>query len=248
MSKNEHCILEGYISVETALIAKSREIQIIYIQKDKDKGTIDHLLKLARSSKVKLKLVEKDFINEIASGKTHGGILAIAGERKYLQLETLNIGNRGKEPFVVMLDGIEDPFNFGYAVRTFHAAGVDGLILKPRNWMNASHIVAKASAGASELIPTAIVETDEEAARYFKKKGLKIACASKENSLSIFNIDLNVPLFIVIGGEKRGVSRAFKKQADLKFMIPYGRNVNYSLPTVSAASVIAFEVLKQRLL
>ncbi|MFW6119616.1 MAG: TrmH family RNA methyltransferase [Petrotogales bacterium] len=247
MSKNEHCILEGYISVESALIAKSREIQVIYIQKEKNQGTVDHLLKLARSNNVKLKLVEKDFINELATGKTHGGILAIAGERRYLQLEKFNIGNKGREPFVVMLDGIEDPFNFGYAVRTFHAAGVDGLILKPRNWMNASHIVAKASAGASELIPTAIVQTDEEAAQYFMKKGLKIACASKENSLSIFDIDFTVPLFVVIGGEKRGVARTFKKNAEIKFMIPYGRNVSYSLPTVSAASIIAFEVLKQRL-
>lgn len=247
MKNNEHCILEGYISVESALITRSREIQVIYIQKDKDRGTIDHLFKLARSNKVKIKLVEKDFINELATGKTHGGILAIAGERKYLQLEKLNIGNKGREPFVVMLDGIEDPFNFGYAIRTFHAAGVDGLVLKPRNWMNASHIVAKASAGASELIPTAVVQTDEEAAQYFMKKGLKIACASKENSLSIFDIDFTVPLFVVVGGEKRGVARTFKKNAELKFMIPYGRNVNYSLPTVSAASIIAFEVLKQRL-
>ncbi|TYB88817.1 MAG: RNA methyltransferase [Kosmotoga sp.] len=247
MKNNEHCILEGYISVESALITRSREIQVIYIQKDKDRGTIDHLFKLARSNKVKIKLVEKDFINKLATGKTHGGILAIAGERKYLQLEKLNIGNKGREPFVVMLDGIEDPFNFGYAIRTFHAAGVDGLVLKPRNWMNASHIVAKASAGASELIPTAVVQTDEEAAQYFMKKGLKIACASKENSLSIFDIDFTVPLFVVVGGEKRGVARTFKKNAELKFMIPYGRNVNYSLPTVSAASIIAFEVLKQRL-
>ncbi|MFO7882296.1 MAG: RNA methyltransferase [Kosmotogaceae bacterium] len=247
MNKTERCILEGYISVEASLIAKSREIQVVYIHKDKDPGTIDHLVKLAGSKKVKVKLVEKDFINKLATGKTHGGILAIAGERKYLQLEELSLGNRSKEAFIVMLDGIEDPFNFGYAIRTFHAAGVDGLVLKPRNWMNASHFVAKASAGSSELIPTARVETDEEAAQYFKKRGLKIACASRKNSISLFDMDLTVPLFIVVGGEKRGITRTFKKNADLKFMIPYGRNVNYSLPTVSAASIIAFEVLKQRL-
>jgi 23S rRNA (guanosine2251-2'-O)-methyltransferase len=247
MKKIEHCILEGYISVESALIAKSREIKKIYIQKGKNSGTIDHLVKLAGSRNAKVELVEKDFIDNLAAGKTHGGILAIAGEREYLKLEELSLGNRGRAPFVVMLDGIEDPFNFGYAIRTFHAASVDCLILKPRNWMNASHIVAKASAGASELIPTAMVQTDEEAAQYFKQKGLKIACSSRENSISLFDIDLSVPLFVVIGGEKRGVSRTFKKNADLKFKIPYGRNVNYSLPTVSAASIVAFEVLKQRL-
>jgi 23S rRNA (guanosine2251-2'-O)-methyltransferase len=176
-------------------------------------------------------------------------VIAIAGERRFVALDDL-IKSRTADTgqaFIVMLDGIEDPFNFGQAVRAFYAAGVDGLVLRPRNWMSAAGVVARASAGASERIPTAVSETVEDAATFLRSHGIKVAVAAKERAVSLYDADLTVGLFVVVGGEKRGVTRSFADGADIRISIPYGRAFQHSLGTVAAASAIAFEVLRQRL-
>ena len=91
-----------------------------------------------------------------------------------------------------MLDGIEDPFNFGAAVRALYAAGCDGLVVRPRNWMSAAGIVARSSAGATELMPTAVAETAADAADLFPERGLTVACATKDRAVSIYQADLTV--------------------------------------------------------
>ena len=142
---------------------------------------------------------------------------------------------------------MEDPFNFGASVRALYAAGADGLVLRPRNWLSAAGTVARASAGASELIPTALAETAAEAAAFFRARGLQVACATDERgSVSLYDADLTVPLFLLLGGEKRGITRSFLDQADLKLRIPYGRAMPHSLGTASATAVIAFEIMRQR--
>jgi 23S rRNA (guanosine2251-2'-O)-methyltransferase len=146
-----------------------------------------------------------------------------------------------------MIDGVEDPFNFGASVRALYAAGADGLVLRPRNWLSAAGTVARASAGASELLPTAIAETAGEAAAFFHMRGLRVACATEERgSVSLYDADLTAPLFLLLGGEKRGITRSFLDQADLKLRIPYGRPMPHSLGTASAAAVLAFEIMRQR--
>ncbi len=146
-----------------------------------------------------------------------------------------------------MLDGIEDPFNFGYSLRALYAAGVDGLVVRPRNWMSAAGTVARSSAGASEWVPTAVAETAEEAAAFFRQRGLTVACAAKDDrAVPLFTADLSSPLFLLVGGEKRGITRSFMDQADLLLEIPYGREFRQSLGTTSAASVLGFEILRQR--
>jgi 23S rRNA (guanosine2251-2'-O)-methyltransferase len=145
-----------------------------------------------------------------------------------------------------MLDGVEDPFNFGQAVRAFYAAGADGLVLRSRNWMSAAGVVARSSGGASELMPTAIVETTQDAADFFRARGLRIAVAAKEQAKSIYEADLSGALFLVIGGEKRGVTRSFADAADVRLSIPYGRRFAHSLGTTAAAAVLAFEIMRQR--
>jgi tRNA G18 (ribose-2'-O)-methylase SpoU len=156
-------------------------------------------------------------------------------------------GQRLRAPFIVMLDGVEDPYNFGQAVRAFYAAGADGLVVRPRNWMSAAGVVARASAGASERIRTAVAETAQEAADFFRARGLTIAVADKERAVSLYNADLTVPLFLLIGGEKRGVTRSFADAADLRLRIPYGRAFAPSLGTTPAAAAIAFEIMRQRI-
>jgi len=240
----EQVVLEGYISVNAALQAKNRDIHGIYISKAKWDQAGNRLLALAGEQGIEVCEVGTEVIETYASGKSHGGIIALAGPRRYLPLQELAVGK--SLPFIAMLDGVEDPFNFGLAIRALYAAGVDGLVVRPRNWMSAVGIVARASAGASELMPTAIAETALQAAELLKRQGLAVACAVRRNSVSLYDVPLAVPLFLVIGGEKRGISRPLLEKADLRLEIPYDRRFAHSLGTASAAAVLAFEIMRQR--
>jgi 23S rRNA (guanosine2251-2'-O)-methyltransferase len=241
---SEQTALEGFISVNAALQARNRDIYALYISKARLDQAESRLVNAARDQGAEVKRIGAEVIDRYASGKSHGGMIALVGPRRYLPLEKLAGGST--LPFVVMLDGIEDPFNFGLAIRSLYAAGVDGLVVRPRNWMSAAGIVARASAGASELMPTAVAETALAAAEFLKGRGLSVACAVRRDSVSIHDTRLAVPLFLVIGGEKRGISRPLLKKADLRLEIPYGRRFAHSLGTASAAAVLAFEIMRQR--
>jgi 23S rRNA (guanosine2251-2'-O)-methyltransferase len=143
-----------------------------------------------------------------------------------------------------MLEGIEDPYNFGYSLRSLYAAGVDGVILTPRNWMGAAGVVARASAGASERLPMAIGDA-EHAARSMHEREYRVVCAGIRDSVSLYDSDMKRPLLLVIGGEKRGISRAVLDVADQVVRIDYGRDFRGSLSAASAATVLGFEVLRQ---
>jgi 23S rRNA (guanosine2251-2'-O)-methyltransferase len=131
-------------------------------------------------------------------------------------------------------------------VRALYAAGADGLVVRPRNWMSAAGVVARSSAGATEWIPTAVAETVFDAADVARAHGLTIACAAKDRAVSIYETDLAIPVFCVIGGEKRGITRSFADRADVRLKIPYGRHFPRSLGTASAVAVLAFEAMRQR--
>ena len=143
-----------------------------------------------------------------------------------------------------MIDGIEDPYNFGYALRTLYAAGADAVILTPRNWMSAAGVVCRASAGASELLPMFVSEP-EDACRFFKSYGVRCVAAGIRNSVSAFDADLSLPLFLIVGGEKRGISAKTLELADSIVRLDYGREFRASLSAASAASVIAYEIFRQ---
>lgn len=241
----EDALLEGFISVSAALQGGHRQVHRILLRSGKSDGQTRHLEQLARAAHVPVERVSEEAIGAQAGGKTHGGILARVGPYQFAALDSLAAGKT--RSFVAMIDGVEDPFNFGASVRALYAAGADGLVLRPRNWLSAAGVVARASAGASELIPTALAETAGEAAAFFRARGLAVACATDERgSLSLYDADLSAPLFLLIGGEKRGITRSFLDQADLKLRIPYGRPMPHSLGTASATAVLAFEIMRQR--
>lgn len=245
----EQIVLEGVVSVLAALEAQSRPIQAIYVQHGKRSHTLTYLERLAQSQGVSVQRVDEAVVGGYVAGQTHGGVVAVVGPRRFVSMSDLLEGvaaSEGGAPFIAMLDGIEDPFNFGAAVRALYAAGAHGLVVRPRNWTSAAGVVARSSAGASERIPTAVAETAVEAAAFFRSRGLVVVCTSKEKSTPLYETDLTVPLLLVIGGEKRGITRSFLDQADLRLAIPYGRPFAQSLGTASAVAVLAFEVMRQR--
>jgi len=238
--------LEGFISVLAALQSGHRQVHAIQLRAGKDDSQTRRLQQMAQKASVPLQHVSAEEIERLAGGKTHGGVLAQVGPYQFTSLTSLLVNP--SRSFVAMIDGVEDPFNFGASVRSLYAAGADGLVLRPRNWLSAAGIVARASAGASELISTALAETAADAADFFRASGLSIACATDEpGSVSLYDADLTRPLFLLIGGEKRGITRSFLNQADLKLRIPYGRPLPHSLGTASATAIIAFEIMRQRM-
>jgi 23S rRNA (guanosine2251-2'-O)-methyltransferase len=246
MDANEQsAFLEGGISVEAALKADRRKIEAVLIKQGKKDRTTDRIRSLAKSAGVPVTTVSAEEIEKHSSGRSHGGIGAIVGERSFQPMTDLV--NSAQTPFVIMCDGIEDPFNFGSALRSLYAAGASGVVLPPRNWMSAAGVVARSSAGASELLDIAIAQSADEAAEKFRQNGLTIACTGERGSTSLYDTDLTVPLFLLIGGERRGVTRSFMSKADLIVHVPYAKRFNAALSTSSAAAVIAFEVMRQRL-
>jgi len=240
----ELAVLEGFVSVRAALKARSRPIHAIMVRRDKWDRGIAWLEHAARDAGIPVERAEAAAIDAIAQGTTHGGVIARVGMRQFVPLGDL--GADAGVPFVAMLDGVEDPFNFGQAVRALYAAGAHGLVVRPRNWLSAAGTVARASAGASEWMPTAVAETALDAAAHFRARGLTIACTAQQGAVSIYEADLSGPLFLVIGGERRGITRSFLDQADLLLEIPYGQAFDQSLGTTGATAVLAFEIMRQR--
>lgn len=240
----ENTWMEGRISVEAAIEGQNRQVEALYLRAAKQGRALRRLRRIAGEAGIPISFVGDEFFAENASGQSHGGVLARVGPRRMLELRALLEGE--PRPFIVMLDGIEDPFNFGQAVRALYAAGVNGLVVRPRNWLSAAAIVTRASAGASELMPTAVSDTALEAAEFFREAGLLVACTARESAVSIHEADLTRPTFLLIGGEKRGITRSFLEQADVRLRIPYGRPFANSLGAAASTAVIAFELLRQR--
>lgn len=182
-----------------------------------------------------------DEINSIALGTSHGGVVFFCTDRT---IPSLSADAIKKEGFYVMLEGIEDPYNFGYAIRSIYAAGADGIVLTPRNWMSSAGVVCRSSAGASERLPS-FVEDGAAATRLFRSIGYKCVAAGIRDSVSSFDADLKKPIFLVVGGERRGISRAVLSECDSIVRLDYGREFPGSLSTASAASILAYEVLRQ---
>ena len=238
-------VLEGRVSIEAALAGGVRAVHEILAVTPGDRR-LSFLRHAAADHQVPIRRVTPADLRQLVTGTTHGGVVALAGERSYLSLAQL-LAQVGPVPLLVMLDGIEDPYNFGQALRAVYAAGVDGLIVRARSWERAAGIVARASAGASELLPTAAVTSPEEAAEQCRGAGLTVACATtRSDATFVHDANLAVPLLLLVGGERRGVTRSFTDSADLLLRIPYGRRGAHALGAATSAALLAFEALRQR--
>ena len=181
-------------------------------------------------------------IDNLTSGTTHGGIVAICTKRVFPELKVENFKNGG---FYALIEGIEDPYNFGYSVRSLYAAGVDGIILPPRNWMEIAGTVARSSAGTSELA-NIYLSDPEDAVTLLKSVGFEIVCAEIRDSIPVYDHSFSDSTLLVVGGEKRGISRKILELSDVNVRIEYGREFLGSLPSAAAISVISFEALRQK--
>ena len=242
-------LMEGMTSVSALFAAKAEgvndrpilEIRFDKAKKEKKAREFAFLARKCKELDIPLTLTDAAELEKICIGNTHGGIIAICGDRT-IPLPCAE--NLPKSGFLCLLEGIEDPYNFGYTVRSLYAAGVDGVILPPRNWMGVAGLVARSSAGTSEKMPLFVAEP-AEVIPLFKAKGYRAACAEIRDSVDLYEADLTLPLLLVIGGEKRGISRAVLSEADLNVRIGYYGSFRGSLSSAASAAVLAFEVGRQ---
>ena len=247
-SNDETVLFEGMTSI-SALIetissgTSDRSIRTVFFDRSRLYKKNREYQFLERKSKdlgFSLSLISSDELSSMADGTTHGGVLAVATPRSYPALTPEHLSDNG---FWVMLDGIEDPYNFGYSLRALYAAGADGLILPPRNWLSAAGTVARASAGTSEKMTVCISEPTD-AIHIFRSAGYSVYAAEIRNAISLYDTDLRKPLLFVIGGEKRGISREVLSCCDQNVRIDYGREFRGSLSAAATCAVIGFEVMR----
>lgn len=240
---------EGMVSISSVICAmenktSDRRIECVYFDNSKTAKKSRELAYLTRKAKIhkfEIKLCDSDFFAERCISNTHGGIVADCTDRTIPDLSALVLKKNG---FYAMIEGIEDPYNFGNAMRSLYASGVDAVILSPRNWMGVAGIVARSSAGASELSELYISDS-VGAADFFKSNGYKVVCADINKSVDIYSADLTKPLFLIVGGEKRGLSSALRQKCDFAVRLDYGREFKNALSAESATSIVAFEVYRQ---
>lgn len=238
---NELIYLEGIISLEAAIKAEKREIIKVYIDKvkhEKRDRKITHLVSVLKKSNIAYEFCDREYINSLSSGNSHGGVIAQVGDFKFSTVDKI-LKELDDGEYLVMLDGVEDPYNFGYSIRNLFAFGCKGFIIPERNWMSAANVVATSSAGASEMCDMAVSNDDDELVKLIHTNGIDIVCSAlSSTSVSLFYFKPQKPFVLFIGGEKRGISKTFMENADKVIHIPYSNeNARYSLPTASCAAI-----------
>ena len=243
-------VFEGMTSIRAIIsgidnTTNSRKIAKILYAKENIKKIGKNIGYLkAVSGKYGFEVIESttDEIEKFTLGNSHGGIIAFCEERIISDLkDATDISENG---FYCMIEGIEDPYNFGYSLRSLYAMGCSGIILPERNWMSAAGVVARSSAGASELFP--IFKSDPiSAATYFKEKGYKIVCADENTDNLLGKVELKLPILLIVGGEKRGISSQLLRLADVLVKIDYQREFKASLSAASATTMFAYEIMRQ---
>ncbi|MBQ9468395.1 MAG: RNA methyltransferase [Clostridia bacterium] len=236
-------VFEGMVSLRALIAGRKRKIEkVLYAESRKEKNVKEYafLRHRAEEGLFELVLCPKEEIDGIAPSRTHGGVIALCKERVYPSLP----GKLPENGFYVMTEGIEDPFNFGYALRSLYAAGADGVILASGVRTGADGTVCRSSAGASERMEICLSKP-EDAVSFFRSQGYKIVCADLPDSVPVYDADLKKPLLLIVGGEKRGISRPVLDACDATVRLEYGREFDAALSAASAASILAFEVYRQ---
>lgn len=242
-------IFEGMTSISSIIhsienFQSKRKIVSVYYNADKKKSKYNELKFLEAKSKLlgfSLVGISHSEIDKLAQGKTHGGFVALCTK---VEIPSLSADNIIEDGFYIVLDGIEDPFNFAYAIRSLYAAGANGIIVPTFRFSNSYGLICKSSAGTSELIDIFECEISS-AVDIFKSKGYRVASAGIRDSISLYDADLKKPLLLIVGGEKRGISSDVLSKSDVIVRIDYGKSFKGSLTASSAATVLAFEVYRQ---
>lgn len=238
--------IEGRNSV-IELLESGRDINKIFIQSGEKHGSINKIIAMAREKKVIIKEIDKNKMKQMAQTDNYQGVIAIVPPFEYCDVDDIlsEAKSRKEEPFVVILDGIEDVHNLGSIIRTAETAGVHGIIIPKRRAASVNSIVSKVSAGAVEYMKIARVNNLTDTIKYLKEQGLWICGTDMDTKQEYDKQDYTGPIGIVIGSEGFGMSRLIKENCDFLVKIPMMGRIT-SLNASVSAGIVIYEAVKQR--
>ncbi len=243
----ESRIVEGRNAVLEAFRSGKTIDRLFVLDGCKD-GPVQTILREAKKHKdTVISFVKKERLDQISETGKHQGVIAYAASYEYVEVEDIldAASKKGEDPFVIILDGIEDPHNLGAIIRTANLAGAHGVIIPKHRAVGLTSTVSKASAGAINYTPVAKVTNIAQTIEDLKDKGLWFACADMGGE-TMYKLNLKGPIGLVIGNEGSGVSRLVKEKCDMIASIPMKGDID-SLNASVACGVLAFEVVRQRL-
>ena len=239
--------IEGRNSV-LELLESDRDINKIFIAKGERHGSINKIISIAKQKKIVMVEVERQKLNAISETNNHQGVIAIVPPFNYASVEDIldEAKAKNEEPFVLILDGIEDPHNLGSIIRTAETAGVHGVIIPKRRAAAVNSTVNKTSAGAVEHMHIARVTNISDAIQKLKDAGLWICGTDINTEKYYYDQDLTGPLGIVIGNEGSGMSDKVRKNCDFLVKIPMKGKVT-SLNASVSTGIVIYEAVEQKL-
>lgn len=243
----EELTLEGRNAVLEAFRA-GKTIDRLLVQDGCGDGPIKSILREAGKQDTIVQFVKKERLDQMSQTHNHQGVIAYAAAYEYASVDDImkSAKDKGEDPFIFLLDGIEDPHNLGAIIRTANLAGAHGVIIPKRRAVGLTSTVAKTSAGALNFTPVAKVTNLTAVMEELKDQGMWFVCADMEGD-RMYDCNLTGSIGLVIGNEGSGVSRLVKEHCDITASIPMKGDID-SLNASVAAGVLAYEIVRQRML
>ena len=247
---NEKKVNENMIEGRNAVLEAFRSgkpIDKLYVLDGCQDGPVRTIVREARKHDTIIHFVEKERLSQLSVTGKHQGVIACAAAYEYSEVEDMLklAEEKGEDPFLILLDNIEDPHNLGAIIRTANLAGAHGVIIPKRRAVGLTATVAKTSAGALNYTPVAKVTNLTKTMEELKEKGLWFVCADMGGKM-MYDLNLKGPVGLVIGNEGDGVSRLVKENCDFVASIPMKGDID-SLNASVAAGVLAYEIVRQRI-
>ena len=226
-------------------LKSGREMEKMLIAKEAE-GSIKKIIGMAKEKKLPYQFVDKSALDRISDGRVHQGVIAYVSTFEYCDVEDIleKARQKGEDPFIVILDGIEDPHNLGAIMRTADGAGVHGIVIPKRRAAGITDVVAKAAAGAVEYVSVAKVSNIAQTIDKLKETGVWIGACDMDGT-DYDKANLKGSIALVIGAEGQGIGRLVKEKCDFSISIPMSGKIT-SLNASNAAAILMYEVKRQR--
>lgn len=242
----EELTIEGRNAVLEAFRA-GKTIDKLFVFDGCQDGPVRTILREAKKTDCIVNFVKKERLDQMSETGKHQGVIAYAAAYEYGTVEEMleRAKEKNEQPFLILLDNIEDPHNLGSIIRTANQVGAHGVIIPKRRAVGLTATVAKASAGAINYTPVAKVTNLVKTMDELKKQGMWFVCGDMGGD-SMYSLDLTGPMGVVIGNEGEGVSRLVKENCDFVATIPMFGDID-SLNASVAMGVLSYEIVRQRM-
>ena len=239
-------VVEGRNAI-MELLKSDKSVESLLVMKGEINGSLKSIIKIARDRKVVIKEVDRKKLDSMSQTNSHQGVIAITTPFEYCSVEDIlkYAKEKGEDPFIIILDELEDPHNFGSIIRTAEVCGVHGIIIPKRRNVGVTPVVYKTSVGAVEHMNIAKVTNINTCIDQLKEQGLWIYGADMHGESYCYEANFKGAVALIIGSEGRGMAKYTKEKCDVLVKIPMVGEIN-SLNASVAGGIVMYEVLKQK--